>query len=112
MATINDYKLLEQKCISLWNMVNKDDFSNRYVFDLSQKEKARFGFYYFVIEAFTSFSELDDITACICDTDFNAKVKCDPQEDCGIDAVCVDDETKDIHIFNFKYREKFNPTGE
>ena len=105
MATLNDYKLLEQKCIRIFETLNIEELKSR---GFSQKDKARFGFYYYVIQNFTSFSELDDITECICDTDFNARVFDDPQLDEGIDAVCIDDEQKEISIFNFKYRESFN----
>ena len=36
----------------------------------------------------TNYMELDDITDCICDTDFHAKTDGDPQDDFGIDAIC------------------------
>lgn len=107
MATINDYKLLEFKCINLFNALNKDSFSVDYYKKLNDKGKARFGFYYFVIQMVTNYMELDDITDCICDTDFHAKTDGDPQDDFGIDAICFNDEDNEIHIFNFKYREDF-----
>lgn len=107
MATINDYKLLEFKCINLFNALNKDSFSVDYYKNLNDKGKARFGFYYFVIQMVTNYMELDDITDCICDTDFHAKTDGDPQDDFGIDAICFNDEDNEIHIFNFKYREDF-----
>lgn len=107
MATINDYKLLEFKCINLFNALNKDSFSVAYYKNLNKKGKARFGFYYFVIQMVTNYMELDDITDCICDTDFHAKTDGDPQDDFGIDAICFNDEDNEIHIFNFKYREDF-----
>lgn len=107
MATINDYKLLEFKCINLFNTLNKDSFSVDYYKNLNEKGKARFGFYYFVIQMVTNYMELDDITDCICDTDFHAKTDGDPQDDFGIDAICFNDEDNEIHIFNFKYREDF-----
>ena len=84
MATLNDYKLLEQKCVRIFDMLNIEELKTR---SFSIKDKARFGFYYYVIQNFTSFSELDDITDCICDTDFNVRVFDDPQVDGGIDAV-------------------------
>ena len=109
MATLNDYKLLEQKCTRIFDMLNIEELRTR---NFGVKDKARFGFYYYVIQNFTSFSELDDITDCICDTDFNTRVFNDPQVDEGIDAVCIDDEQKEISIFNFKYRETFNSERE
>jgi hypothetical protein len=107
MATINDYKLLEFKCINLFDALNKDSFTVDYYKNLNDKGKARFGFYYFVIQMVTNYMELDDITDCICDTDFHAKTDGDPQDDFGIDAICFNDEDNEIHIFNFKYREDF-----
>lgn len=107
MATINDYKLLEFKCINLFDAINKDSFTVDYYKKLNDKGKARFGFYYFVIQMVTNYMELDDITDCICDTDFHAKTDGDPQDDFGIDAICFNDENNEIHIFNFKYREDF-----
>lgn len=109
MATLNDYKLLEQKCICIFDMLNIEEKNTR---NFSFKDKARFGFYYYVIQNFTSISELDDITNCICDTDFNTRMFDDPQMDEGIDAVCIDEEQKEISIFNFKYRDSFNPDKE
>lgn len=109
MATLNDFKLLEQKCIRIFDMLNIEELKTR---SFVLKEKARYGFYYYVIQNFTGFTELDDITDCICDTDFNTRVFGSPQVDEGIDAVCVDDEQKEISIFNFKYRDSFNPDKE
>lgn len=106
MATLNDYKLLEQKSIHVFDMLNIEEKKTH---TFTTKEKARFGFYYYVIQNFTSFSELDDITECISDTDFNTRVFDNPQTDEGIDAVCIDEEQKEISIFNFKYRDSFNP---
>jgi len=112
MASLNDYKLLEKKCIKIFDMTNIASIKNEYTSSLSEKEKARFGFYYFIIQCFTDISELDDITDCICDQDFCAKFKKDPQQDFGIDAVCIDEENKKIHCFNFKYRNNFNVDQE
>lgn len=109
MATLNDYKLLERKCIHIFDMLNIEEIKKH---SFTTKEKARFGFYYYVIQNFTSFSELDDITDCICDTDFNSRVFDEPQVDEGIDAVCIDEEQKEISIFNFKYRDSYNPDKE
>ena len=91
----------------MFDALNKDSFTVDYYKNLDDKGKARFGFYYFVIQMVTNYMELDDITDCICDTDFHAKTDGDPQDDFGIDAICFNDEDNEIHIFNFKYRENF-----
>lgn len=112
MATLNDYKLLENKCIKYFDMTNIATIHNEYTSNLTPKEKARYGFYYFIIQCLTDISELDDITDCICDQEFCGRFYKEPQQDAGIDAVCFDEENRSIHIFNFKYRKKFNSDKE
>ena len=52
MATLNDFKLLEQKSIHVFDMLNIEEKKTH---TFTTKEKARFGFYYYVIQNFTSF---------------------------------------------------------
>ena len=42
MATLNDYKLLEQKCIQVFDMLNIEEKKTH---TFTTKEKARFGLY-------------------------------------------------------------------
>ncbi len=106
MASLNDYKLLHQKCITLF-----ESASSQMAFDieklaaLDNMTKARFGFYYIILQSLTPLDEFDDITDAICDQDFNAKLFGAIGQDEGIDASFVDGDSHTIYIFNFKYRK-------
>lgn len=105
MANINDFKLLSKKCLNYFHLaVNTQRFDIK---ELSEKEKERFGFYYLILSEITHLEDFDRLTSCITDTDFNSKFFNNPIVDEGIDAVFIDDENATIHLFNFKYREKF-----
>lgn len=109
MATRNEFLLVEQKCLKQYEFA--EPYLTRYKPDISFSEgiKARFGFYFLVLKMFTDLSESPDIISCITDTDFNAKFFDQPDQDEGIDAVYIDDENNIISLFNFKYKENFDP---
>ncbi|WP_434137765.1 hypothetical protein [Photobacterium leiognathi] len=52
---------------------------------------------------------LDELALCMTDTDFHKYYTNTTCDDCGIDAVLINNEAKTISLFNFKYREKFKP---
>lgn len=106
MATRNDFILLEQKCIQHYQFA-LPYLNNSHNLNFTDDEKARFGFYYFIIKMYTELSEYKDITKIITDTDFNAKFFNTPDVDEGIDAIYIDEENKLIQLFNFKYRPTF-----
>lgn len=106
MANINDFKILTTKCIhyfSLFENENGKQFSS-----LTEIQKARFGFYYLMIENICDIKDISDITPLITDMDFNSTIFKNNNEDCGVDAVYFDEESFTINIFNFKFRENFN----
>ena len=107
MATRNDFILLEQKCIQHYQFA-LPYLKNSSKLIFTDDEKARFGFYYFIIKVYTELSEYNDITKIITDTDFNVKFFNDSNTDEGIDAIYIDEENKLIQLFNFKYRSTFN----
>lgn len=110
MATINDFKLLSSLCLNYFELAAEtQDFDESRIGILSNLEKSRFGFYYFILNKLTSLDEFDDMTSCICDQDFNLRVLGKGYSDEGIDAVYINEEENEINIFNFKFREKFNP---
>ena len=110
MAERNDFKLLDKKCLRCFELAKKSlDFHNNEC-DLTDIQKARYGFYYFTIEQFTSISDYSEITESIVDTDFNNTFFNERYMDFGIDAICIMDN--EISIFNFKYRNEFNPDKE
>lgn len=110
MATINDFKLLQSSSLKYFELASETQgFDEEKIKKLSVIEKARFGFYYFILNKLTSLDEFDDITSCICDQDFNLKIRGTSFSDEGIDAVYIDEEHNEINLFNFKFREKYNP---
>ena len=109
MASINDFKLLNASCLKYFELVVKTQHvEEERVSKLSDMDKKRFGFYYFILQYLTPIDEWDMITDCICDQDFNLKLFGRQETDEGIDAVYINDEENEINLFNFKFREKFN----
>lgn len=70
MADRNDFKLLKQRCLRHFELA-------KYSFDsvstkLDDNQKARYGFYFFVIQNLTNIVDYDKIIESITDTDFNS----------------------------------------
>lgn len=106
MASLNDYKLLHQKCITMFESVSTQmSFDPSKLASLDDMAKARFGFYYVILQNLTPLDEFDEISQTICDQDFNLKLFGVSGLDEGIDASYVDSESHTIYIFNFKYRK-------
>ena len=110
MADINDFKLL--------NKISKNYFDTLLntlqtsgviteVPSLNDLEKSRLGFYLFMISQITNLPDYTDVYKNITDTDFNKKIFNHTWDDYGVDAIFIDEENKDIKLFNFKFREKF-----
>lgn len=113
MATINDFKAVWARALTYYSLASKTiDPEGKISPGLTEKEKARFGFYYFVIQAITDISDYDVISEGIVDMDFNSVFNSVRNEDEGVDAIYIDDEEKQISLFNFKFRESFNPDRE
>ncbi|WP_295899529.1 AIPR family protein [uncultured Vibrio sp.] len=103
MASINDYKLLAIKCEKYYEELSKQT----YISANNDVEKSRLGFYFFILDSLCSVSEPDLVLDMITDTDFNEKLGSRKVDDCGIDAVFIDETENIINLFNFKYRNKF-----
>ena len=106
MANINDFKILNEKCkhyFTLFENENGKKFPN-----LNETQRMRFGFYYLMIGNICDIKDISDITPLITDMDFNKNICNEICEDCGVDAVYLDDESNIINIFNFKFREKYS----
>lgn len=110
MANINDYKLLSQKSMRYFDLISKEFELNQDEFD--EITKARFGFYYYVLELITGNSDISEINDLITDMDYNAKLFRKANQDFGVDAIFIDDDKHIIQLFNFKYRDSFNPDKE
>lgn len=106
MASINDFKLVNEKSKKYFELFSKilgTPFN-----DLSEIQRIRFGFYFFMLENICDVKDILDISELITDTDFNKEIFNETFEDYGIDAVYINSDTKIINLFNFKFREKFN----
>lgn len=65
--------------------------------------------YSFFLSCITDVTDVEDVEKMVIDTDFHRKLYGVTNNDLGIDAVYIDEENYDIKLFNFKYRERFNP---
>lgn len=110
MADRNDFKLLKQRCLRHFELAKEclDAETKK----LDDGQKARYGFYFFVIQNLTNIVDYDKIIESITDTDFNSTFFNNKENDEGIDAVCIDEQTHQVALFNFKYREKYNVDKE
>jgi len=106
MASANDFKILNLKCLKYFEILEKTLPIKATI--KNDIQKMRIGFYLFILESFGNGKDIRDLIDCINDTDFNDLVFGHGDDDFGVDAVIIDDEKKEIKLFNFKYREKFN----
>ena len=104
MADINDFKVLKNKCIKMYDYFGKGEFTE-------ENDKARMGFYHLVLENIAGINEVSEIQDCIIDTEYNKTILKIDTDDLGIDAVCYKDEYIDgerpIYLFNFKHVNSF-----
>ncbi|WP_318420664.1 AIPR family protein [Photobacterium leiognathi] len=107
MANRNDFIVLRKKSIQYFNLLEKEVSFSRKVVD--EEQKARIGFYFLILESLSGNHNLDELALCMTDTDFHKYYTNTTCDDCGIDAVLINNEAKTISLFNFKYREKFKP---
>lgn len=115
MATINDFKVLNQLSHSYFQtLINVDFQGDRLdkLANLSLTFKTRLGFYILMLEHLTYLADYSDIADCIIDTEFNTLLYSDASDDFGVDAVVIDYDSFHIQFFNFKYREAFKGNGQ
>jgi len=106
MASLNDFKILNKKCEKYFDYIKE---ATGIEGEIGAVDKRRLGFYVFVLENICNNNDIDSLIDNITDTQFNFVLDGTKYDDCGIDAVSIDDENKIISFFNFKFREKFNP---
>ncbi|OOE63302.1 AIPR family protein [Salinivibrio kushneri] len=107
VASLNDFKLLNIKCKRYFELYSKGaSFCQK---PENEKLKERFGFYLFMLENLCDEKDLDRISDIITDTEYNSYLSNKRHKDQGIDAIYINDESKDISLFNFKFRESFKP---
>lgn len=110
MADRNDFKLLKQRCLRHFELA-KDSLGDKKL-DLDDNQKARYGFYFFIIQNLTNLVDYDKMVEAITDTEFNSTFFDVNDVDEGIDAVCFDEQEHVIALFDFKYRNKYNDDKE
>ncbi|KXY31499.1 hypothetical protein AT269_02255 [Bacillus cereus] len=109
MANINDFKIVKVKSRKMYDYLNLRHINNSLISDI---EKERIGFYHLILENITGIIDTDDLSYEIIDTQYNRVVTGLEVDDLGIDAVNIienEDKEIDIQLFNFKYRQSFNP---
>ncbi|MCU0322243.1 MAG: hypothetical protein MUE72_07495 [Chitinophagaceae bacterium] len=105
MANINDYKLIAQKSLRYFELLETEIEKSYPLVEL--KDKERIGFYLFILENLTTKKEILDLADLVTDTEFNKLIFDDASDDYGVDAVFIDEEDNTIKLFNFKYRNKY-----
>ncbi|XNS19683.1 AIPR family protein [Serratia ureilytica] len=104
-VSINDFKLLNIKCQKYFDLYSKTNVFNQPVRDV--KLQQRFGFYLFMLESLCNEKDIDKISDYITDTEYNSYLSGNRYDDHGVDALYIDEENKEIKLFNFKFRENF-----
>lgn len=104
-VSINDFKLLNIKCQKYFDLYSKTNVFNHPVRDV--KLQQRFGFYLFMLESLCNEKDIDKISDYITDTEYNSYLSGNRYDDHGVDALYIDEENKEIKLFNFKFRENF-----
>lgn len=109
MATLNDFKILNQKCLKFFKIASSIlNISEGAVNAFSEDKQRRFGFYYLALQFLLNEDDFQVITDSICDCEFNSDLFNVRDSDEGIDAVSFDEENKTINVFNFKFRNSFS----
>ncbi|EPH5490715.1 AIPR family protein [Vibrio vulnificus] len=106
MANRNDYIILNKK-LDRYAKILEDNTG----VDLGNDEvdRRRFGFYIYILEQVCNESDVCTLADAVIDTEFNRKVFERSINDCGVDAIFINEEAKELRLFNFKYRRSFKP---
>lgn len=115
MATINDFKVLNQLSRNYFDTLVRGEFQGPSLATLDALDdpsKSRLGFYILMIEQLTYLADYSDIADCVIDTEFNALLYSDRSDDFGVDAVVIDYDACHIQLFNFKYRQAFKANNQ
>ena len=104
-VSINDFKLLNIKCHKYFDLFSKTNEFNQPVQDV--KLQQRFGFYLYMLESLCNEKDIDKISDYITDTEYNTYLTGKRYDDHGVDAFYIDEDKKEIKLYNFKFRENF-----
>ena len=106
MANRNDYIILNKK-LDRYAKILEDNVGTNLGSD--EVERRRLGFYIYILEQVCNESDVCILAESVIDTAFNRKVFDRTVNDCGVDAIYLNDNTKELKLFNFKYRKDFKP---
>lgn len=106
MANRHDYIILNKKLDRYFEIL-MDNLGLEV--KLNEVERRRIGFYIFILEQVCNESDIAKIANCVIDSSYNRSIFNRGINDCGVDAIFIDDENHDVKLFNFKYRDSFNP---
>lgn len=104
MATINDFKLVNLYSTELLGRI----IGSERLENVSGSNRKRFGFYYLILQLTTGNANPDELEKMIIDTDYCKNMHNIKNNDYGIDAVYLDEDSNRIILYNFKFRENFN----
>lgn len=107
MPNINDFKLIAKRSEKYADLLLNSLQHKREISNIKQKE--RIGFYVLILKNICGTQDVLDTVDLITDSEFNCLVLGNSKtDDCGIDAIHIDEDKFCISLFNFKYREKFD----
>ena len=104
MATVNDFKLVNIYCNKIYEQITRINTTS----PISEANKKRLGFYMLVLKLITGNNDIDELQDLVIDTDYCNLIYGIKNNDYGIDAFYIDEDTNRILLFNFKFREKFS----
>ena len=104
MATVNDFKLVNIYCNKIYEQITRINITS----PISEANKKRLGFYMLVLKLITGNNDIDELQDLVIDTDYCNLIYGIKNNDYGIDAFYIDEDTNRILLFNFKFREKFS----
>ncbi len=107
MTSRNQFILLNKKCEAYFDLLEKELGKTLKI--SKESDKARLGFYLYMLECITDIKDINELISYITDTDFNKIINGCGINDYGIDAVHINHEENIINLFNFKYREGYKP---
>lgn len=98
-----DYDLVKKLSIQYAERLELD-----VVTSFEDNQKARIGFYYLGLEIILGIQDVSELSEMIVDTDFQSKLNGINNNDLGIDAVYIDENSNKVSLFSFKYRNEFS----
>jgi hypothetical protein len=112
MGNINDFKLIKLKSKKMFQYIY-----NTWNINLEETAIERLGFYHLILENVTGFTDFntdenEEESCVIIDTNYNKILNNLDVDDLGIDAIYItkaESNQTTIKLFNFKYRDNFNP---